>query len=90
MPNDRPERDGTVWTEMGRHAHLGAQLAASMGLFLLAGWWLDGKAGTKPLLTIIGALLGAAAGFYSIIRQLLGASKDRGSDEANRDRERGP
>ena len=59
------------WTEMGRYAHLGFQLALSTGLFLMAGWWLDGKIGTTPLLTILGALGGAAAGFYSMYHHLV-------------------
>jgi len=60
-----------VLTEMGRYAHFGFQLAFSTGLFLLVGWWLDGKWGTTPLLTVIGALMGAGAGFYSMIHHLL-------------------
>jgi F0F1-type ATP synthase assembly protein I len=78
MPEDRGREDstGTVWSEMGRYAHLGFQLALSTGLFLLGGWWLDGKIGTTPLLTIVGALVGAAAGFYSMIHQLTRKSRD--------------
>jgi F0F1-type ATP synthase assembly protein I len=63
---------------MGRLAHLGLQLALSTGLFLLGGWWLDGKVGTTPLLTILGALLGAGAGFYSMIRQVQASSRGSG------------
>lgn len=66
----RQEADPVVWAELARHAHLGVQLAISTGLFLAAGWWIDGKAGTAPLLTILGALIGAAAGFYSMIQSL--------------------
>lgn len=90
MPEGGRSRDqgGTVWSEMGRYAHLGFQLAMSMGLFLLAGWWLDGKAGTTPLLTILGAMLGAAAGFYSIVHQLLGRSRDPEAGAAGPGQER--
>jgi F0F1-type ATP synthase assembly protein I len=70
MPEPRQEGEPTVWAELGRHAHYGFQLAISTGLFLGAGWWLDGKIGTAPLLTIIGALVGAALGFYGMIRGL--------------------
>ena len=79
MSEDRPEgdRSGTVWTEMGRYAHLGFQLALSIGLFLFGGWWLDGKVGTTPLFTIVGAMVGAAAGFYSIVHQLMGALRKK-------------
>jgi F0F1-type ATP synthase assembly protein I len=78
MP-EPPEQRGepTVWGELGRHAQFGFQLAIATGLFLAAGWWLDGKAGTAPLFTILGALFGASAGFYSMIRSL--KSKPGGS-----------
>ena len=61
---------------MGRYAHLGFQLVLSMGLFLLGGWWLDGKIGTTPLFTIVGAMLGATAAIYNMIRELLGKSRN--------------
>jgi F0F1-type ATP synthase assembly protein I len=69
---ERPRHEGepTIWAELGRHAHHGFQLAIATGLFLGVGWWLDGKAGTAPVLTILGALIGASAGFYSMIHSL--------------------
>jgi F0F1-type ATP synthase assembly protein I len=75
---------------MGRYAHLGFQLALSLGLFLLAGWWLDGRLGTTPLLTIIGAMLGAAAGFYSMIHQLTGSSGRSAPGDGERGQEKEP
>jgi F0F1-type ATP synthase assembly protein I len=74
---------------MGRYAHFGFQLAFSMGLFLLGGWWLDGRIGTTPLLTIVGAMVGAAAAFYSMIRQLTGKSgRGSGKDPERQEEER--
>ncbi|MBW3534222.1 MAG: AtpZ/AtpI family protein [Gemmatimonadetes bacterium] len=71
MPHDqRPDRR-SVAGHMGRYAGLGLQLAMAVGLFLAAGWWVDGKIGTTPLLTIVGALLGAGAGFYSLYYHLV-------------------
>jgi F0F1-type ATP synthase assembly protein I len=89
MSEDRRNHDqsGTVWSEMGRYAHLGFQLALSTGLFLLGGWWLDGKLGTVPLFTIVGAMAGAAAGFYSMVHQLMRKSRN-GSGSASGPRER--
>jgi F0F1-type ATP synthase assembly protein I len=57
-------------------------LAMAVGLFLLAGWWLDGRLGSTPAFTIVGALVGAAAGFYHMIHHLLLAPR-----EAERKRE---
>jgi hypothetical protein len=56
---------------VGRYTGYGLQLAASVGLFMAGGWWVDGKLGTAPLLTIIGALVGGAAGFYSLYLHLV-------------------
>jgi len=35
---------------------------------LLAGWLLDRWLGTKPWLLVTGVILGAAAGFYELVR----------------------
>ena len=65
-----PETEATLVT-MARYSGHGLTFALSVGLFLLAGWWLDGRLGTTPLLTIVGAMVGAAAGFYSMLQHLL-------------------
>jgi F0F1-type ATP synthase assembly protein I len=69
---ERPpqEVEPTVWAELGRHAHHGFQIALATGVFLAGGWWLDGKVGTAPLFTIVGALVGAAVGFFAMIQGL--------------------
>jgi F0F1-type ATP synthase assembly protein I len=40
-----------------------------MGLF--GGRWIDGKMGTDPLFTLLGAFLGIAAGFYNFFKVTL-------------------
>lgn len=57
--------------QLAHHSGHGLTIALSTGLFLLAGWWVDGKLGTRPLFSIAGALLGAAAGFYSLLQHVL-------------------
>ena len=54
------------WVETGRYMGHGLTFALSTLVFLLAGWWVDGKLGTSPILLIVGAFVGAAAGFYSL------------------------
>ena len=54
-----------------RYSGYGLQLAASVGLFMAAGWWVDGKLGSTPLLTLVGALVGGAAGFYNLYQHLV-------------------
>lgn len=55
-----------LWSAAGQHTGYGLTLALSTLLFLLGGWWLDGKVGTTPLFMILGAFVGASAGFYSL------------------------
>lgn len=79
------EKQSTLPT-LARYSGHGLTLALSMGLFLLAGWWLDGRVGTTPIFTITGALVGAAGGFYHMIYHLLLRPKERkGEGEDGRD-----
>lgn len=55
----------------GQFLGYGMQWALATVLFLFLGWMADGWLGTKPLLTIVGAFVGAGAGFYSLYRHLV-------------------
>jgi F0F1-type ATP synthase assembly protein I len=73
MPLDEKPA-GRDWSravrEAGPYLGLGTMLAASVGLGLLAGYWLDRRLGTAPLLFLVGGVLGlAAAGlqFYKTV-----------------------
>ena len=52
----------------------GLAYAAALSLFaavvsgIIVGWLLDRWLGTKPWLLVAGVVLGAAAGFYELIR----------------------
>ncbi len=61
----------SVWVGVGRHMGHGLTFALSTLLFLLVGWWLDLRLGTAPLLLILGAFVGGAAGFYSLYYHLV-------------------
>jgi len=68
-----------LWRAAGQFTGYGLTWALSTLLFLLGGWWLDGKVGTAPLFTILGAFVGAGAGFYSLYRHIV--VEPRGRDE---------
>ena len=53
------------------YSHLGLTFAATILAFLFGGKFLDEKWGTHPYLTLTGAFLGSAAGFYYIIKELV-------------------
>ena len=56
----------TMWAATGQYLGYGLTWALSTLLFLWGGWQLDEWVGTVPLFTILGAFLGAGAGFYSL------------------------
>jgi len=49
---------------------LGVQLAASVGLGVYAGQWLDRRAGSDGVFALAGGLLGFAATMVSLVRTL--------------------
>ncbi len=70
-----------LWGAAGQYMGYGLAWALSTLLFLLGGWWLDGKVGTAPLFTILGAFLGASAGFYSLYHHIVVEPRDRDEDD---------
>ena len=85
-PDDRERRgegddDGlsslaSAYQKAGPYLSASTTLVASVGMFAAAGWWIDGKVGTrKPWFLIGGAVLGMIGGFISFFRQVLGRQK---------------
>lgn len=83
------EGEQSLWAAAGEHTGLGLTWALSVLFFLLGGWWIDERLGTTPLLMIVGAFVGAGAGFYSLYRSVMSSpgSEDSKSPSAL-DRER--
>ena len=67
-------------TAVGQYTGYGLSWALSTLLFLLGGWWLDGKVGTAPLFMILGAFVGGGAGFYSLYRHIVVDPQERDED----------
>jgi hypothetical protein len=64
--------------DIARAMSLGLTWALSTALFLYLGSLADGWLGTKPILTLVGAFVGAAAGFYYLYSQMMaGIRKDK-------------
>ncbi len=69
MPSRRAKQT-EFWALIGFYTSLGFILpAGAVGGYLL-GWLLDEWLGTKPVLAIISAMLGAAGGFVEVLRLL--------------------
>lgn len=63
----RPSRDKEfrAWT---RASAVGIEFSIAVVACLLFGWWLDGKLGTEPWLTLAGLGLGSLVGFRALWR----------------------
>ncbi len=60
---------------IGAYAGFGIQLGVTIVAFCFLGYYLDGRLGTLPILTILGTFIGAGAAFYSIYRKLIPGEK---------------
>ena len=80
----RPDEKGQARKALGSYAQAGVyigsgfQFAAAISAGLFAGWWLDGRLGTSPLLLIAGCLAGAVSGFWYLVRSLGGDDGEKG------------
>jgi F0F1-type ATP synthase assembly protein I len=74
-PPEKRQGDDNVWRQIGRYSHLGLVLPASTVVGLLIGAALDRWLGTKWI-TLVGLLLGCAAGFFELIRAIVRLSKE--------------
>lgn len=84
------QRDGaseerSAWAAAGEYTGHGLTWALSVLFFLLGGWWVDGKLGTTPLLMILGAFVGAGAGFYSLYRHVVLEPRKRSEKAGDED-----
>jgi ATP synthase protein I len=65
------------YKDVAPYLGLGLQLAVTVTLMVFLGIWLDGKFGTKPVLTIIFSFLGVFAGLYTFIKSVQKAGNDK-------------
>ena len=66
MPGD----EFSVLRQLARLSTLGIALVAATAIGLLIGYGLDRLLGTEPWLTMVFALLGIAAGFLNLFRDV--------------------
>ena len=71
----------------GQFMGFGLTWALSVLLFLGVGAWLDSKLGTQPILLILGAFVGAGAGFYSLYYHIVIEPRQKQGNKDERDAE---
>jgi F0F1-type ATP synthase assembly protein I len=78
------------WTVALRVAGLGWFVAVSVVAGILGGYFLDKAAGTTPLFTLIGTVLGSVVAFYGVYKMIvpvLYGSKGQGDNARGRRRQ---
>lgn len=78
-----PSREN--WSGVFRYSNLGLTFAVNILIWFFGGYWLDGKLGTVPLLTITGAFIGAVSGFVYLVRVLKQIGKELEANEKPKD-----
>ena len=52
--NNKEEKNkNRIFIEVAPYMNLSWQMLITIGLFILLGWWLDGKFETKPILILV-------------------------------------
>ena len=64
-----------------RFAGVGVQYAATILVVTLLGIWVDGRAGTGSLFTVVFLLLGFVGATWSLVQQVLGPPSKPGKKE---------
>ena len=78
--SDDEGKYGKTLRNIASYSHLGITFAVSILIFLFIGKYLDKKWGSEPYLMLLGAFLGATAGFYYMIKELVQRKDDIDED----------
>jgi ATP synthase protein I len=71
-----PKGEDNAWKALGELSTIGLALVLSTVIGLAGGYYLDRWLGSSPWLTLIGLLLGIAAGFVNLFRSVKRAERN--------------
>ena len=77
------KKQANLWAQVGLYTSLGFMLPAGTLVGIAIGWLLDRWLRTSPLLTVVLAFLGAAAGLIEVLRVLRRTEKDADRNHSN-------
>lgn len=84
----KPERDElSALAALGPFLGHGLTFAMAATFFFFVGWRLDRWLGTTPVLSIVGAFVGAGGGSYYIVRKLAPTPESPNEGDGNADPE---
>ena len=72
---ENKETDSLLNPDVIKYLGLGTQLAGTVAVMVLLGYWLDSKFDLKPVLTIIFSFLGIIVGMYQFIKTVIKSDK---------------
>jgi len=76
VPSKLRKHDSGDWTHALREAApylgIGTSLAVTVLAGIGAGYWIDGRLGTRPLFLLVGAAFGLLAGFVHFYKTVAG------------------
>jgi len=73
---------------IGQLSTIGLAFVFALMMGFGGGYWLDGKFGTKPWLSLLGFAVGLAAGILNVVRTMRAVSAGELELQRDRDRER--
>jgi F0F1-type ATP synthase assembly protein I len=75
----RPRQDdlppGQAYRDAAPYLTLGIQLAVTVVIFFLIGWWLDTHNNTAPMFQLVGVLVGSVGGMIKFLKSVTEMSK---------------
>jgi hypothetical protein len=80
----RAPRPGAEPVRIGALASGGFEFAVLILAGVFGGWWIDRRIGTGPWLLMVGAFVGAGAGFYRLYRTLTAGQRGPGPRDGDR------
>ena len=76
MPSEQKKRETGDWARPLREAAPYLGIGSSLAVIVLAGigagYWVDGRLGTRPLFLLVGAVLGLLAAFLNFYKTVAG------------------
>ena len=72
-----PDQFGRSVRAISEYMGIGLQIALSFALFVLLGYWADGRLGTSPLLLLAGVVLGMVGMALVLMKVVRQANKKK-------------
>jgi F0F1-type ATP synthase assembly protein I len=81
LKREKPDKKESAWVTVARYSEIGFMIPASVIVGYLLGLLADHLLRTHWIY-LVGIIVGAVAGFYSMIKRALASSKDVESEES--------